>query len=426
MRDYPSGLLGSIVGNTTYHVGRHVCILGKTKNQDFEWYRVFLKPSRSFRRSKTNNFETVWIANVDNTTLSDFDVENVPFIDTRTVTIPQYPIIHTAELSDLDGDGYPTYIEQLWHTDPNRTTTFEELTIRQGTIYSVIRISQPFDLDEMNLPFGAFYQVIRPVRYEDNGTPSKSDDHVTIECVLFPEIRYPPRDITRKVDILPIPRNFYPRKIQSYLDSGEITQYAPGMQKEVLDVLYGEPSSGYYWPVETNVEAVERIIDWINRSFERNLEEWDLPYKDILQITVREMYSRKKRRASTTDAELLVAALRAAGFPAVMTQGVFTNDGPIDGIPKDERLISHPQVLVYLAGEDDIGHWVRADTVRGLNYSSSIHKVSSNDQDYGWLLITDVFRDPEEADFAPWKQKYSGRPFCLNLHDVLEYRVNKP
>ncbi len=314
---------------------------------------------------------------------------------TATIT----PTLTPDPYADPDEDTYPTRFEQIWGTDPFEFTTFEELSNHPGTIYAKMRVSQPFEVDDMN---GTLYQVVRVVEIEDKGTPDDtSDDHLIFEVVLFPYARYEISDISTIVDQFPLPADNYPSKIRQFLESTEISNITDEMRETLLDVVKD---------AETDIEAINNILQWNHQ----NIIDGALPevtYDELVMIKAGDIFKLQKARFSTTWATLLAAELRSVGIPSQIIFGVSTNDDSTD------CFCAHPQILVYLSKM-----WVRLDYNKGLNYRKDLF----NKHSYGFLVFTDRYSDNTEADWSFWfyvdDLGWKGiHDRYLDLHEVLEF-----
>lgn len=324
-----------------------------------------------------------------------------PIPPTPTSTLSPTPTLDPS--GDPDGDGYPTYFEQIWRTNPLTFTTFDDLAYHPGTIYAKMRVSQPFVLEDMN---GFLYQVVRPLNIEDNGTPNNaSDDHLIFDVVLFPYATHP--NIASPVSKFPIDPNTYPPEVRPYLESTQHSNITPEMRETLLQVVAG---------AQTDEEAIRRIKRWNESNFTVN-EAWkDAYFSQIIPIRAGDMFSIKQTRYSTTRATLLAAELRAIGIPTGIIFGVYTTDEPSQGA------YAHPQNLVFLGGR-----WVRLDYLEGLNYKNSLRDPYS----YGYLVFTDFYKDTSEVDWSEYihiidRYEGAGTPEerYWQIHQPLEFRRN--
>ena len=252
---------------------------------------------------------------------------------TSTPTITPTPT--PDPYGDPDGDTYITEFEQIWGTDPFSFTTFEELSVLPGTIYAKMRVSQPFEVADMN---DTIYQVVRPLEIEDNGTPDNpSDDHLIFEVVLFPYANYLKSKISSEVESFPIDSSNYPVEIRQYLKSSETSNITDDMKEFMFEIVEGAP---------TDYDAINRILEWNQKNLSVN-EDWDnLLFSQLVEIDAGYMFEIKQTRFSTTRASLLSAELRAIGIPSSIIFGVYTTDETNQTL----GAYSHPQNLAYLGG----------------------------------------------------------------------------
>lgn len=307
-----------------------------------------------------------------------------------TQTISVFPT--TDSFGDPDGDGYITENEQIWGTDPFVNTSFEELSSLPGTIYTKMRVSQPFEIADMN---NTIYQVIRLIEMEDNNTPENiSDDHLVFEAVIFPYAHYSEADITTPIESFPIDPSIYPKDIQEYLSSYEndISNITDELRKTMLIIVNGS-GEGYTTPAKTVVEAIERIIKWNQDYFSVDpiYETYYPKYQEINTFRSGDMFESQKTRYCITRATILNAELKAIGIPSAIFFNVSCACNPNDDIECDQRgkhFHNHIQNGVYLEGK-----WVLFD----------YNEVDPRSEPYhNNLIILDKYRDNSEVDFNFW------------------------
>jgi len=303
-----------------------------------------------------------------------------------TLTITPSPT--PDPFGDPDGDGYITEFEKIWGTDPFSYTSFEELLELPGTIYAKMRVSQPFEVVDMN---STIYQVVRPIEVEDNGTPDKtSDDHLVFEVVLFPYAQFPSNEIKSKIESWPVDPEEYPKDIQKYLISfdDDVSNITDELRNTMLAIVNGT-GEGYSAPAETDVEAIDRIMKWNLKhlSVDPKYETYYPKFREINSFRSGDMFESGKTRWCTTRATILNAELRAIGIPSAVFFNVSCVCNPNDDKDCDNRG-NHSQNGVYLSG-----YWVLYD----------YNRVSPRSRPYYYYLIAvDKYRDNSEADFSYW------------------------
>jgi len=310
---------------------------------------------------------------------------------------------------DPDGDTYPTRFEQIWGTDPLEFTSFEELSIHPGTIYAKMRVSQPFEIEDMN---GTLYQVVKINAIEDNGTPDyASDDHLIFEVVLFPYAKFDNSEISIPINKIPISSESHLDDKQIYLKSTEVSDITQKMQVELNKLLSDSKNIR---------DLIDTVINWNKKNFTVNEELWgsNLTYLDLVSIKSSDMFERKQTKFSTTRSTLLASELRAIGLPTAIIFGVYTTNET----NQTQGGYMHPQNLVWINNQ-----WVRVDYNAGLNYSVQLNDPFS----YGYLVFTDLYADPSEPDWEMWsnvldnyKENSTYEERWWRLHKPLEFREN--
>ena len=337
---------------------------------------------------------------------SDQTIEKLGILLTPT---PE-PIPTVNPNGDPDGDGYITLFEEVWGTDPFKFTSFEDLSIHPGTIYAKMRVSQPFEVQDMN---GTFYQVVRIIEIDDNGTPEDIiDDHITFEVVQFPYAKYNPEPMT--VDGFPINPNEYPSDVQQYLLSFEndFSNITDDIKTTMLEIVNGT-GEGYETQAKSDVEAVDRIIKWnkSNLKMDPIYESYYPLYRQIVSMRSGDMFETKLTRMSSTRATILNAELKSIGIPTK----IFSQVSSLCNPNEDKNCLrgGHPQNGVYLGGQWILYDFNDVDPREGVNYE--------------YLVITDTYRDNSEAIFDYWisvvdvpRLEY---PF-YDLYYVIELRRN--
>lgn len=291
--------------------------------------------------------------------------------------------------ADPDGDGSITYFEEIWGTDPLAYTSFEELSVHPGTIYAKMRVSQPFEIEDMN---GTLYQVVRPIEKQDNGTPDyASDDHLVFEVVLFPYAKHDLDSLEMEVAGFPIDEEIYPIEVREFLLTKEedVSNVTDELRNSMLVIVNGF-GEGYSESARTDVEAIDRVLRWNNENLEFN-PQWEYPpYEIITSLRAGDMFSIRKLRWSTTRATIFNAELRAIGIPSKITHNISCICNPNEDEECDNRG-NHPQNLVYVGGK-----WILFDYY-------SIQSVREKPHSY-FLVMTDTYRDNSEAIFDFWIQ----------------------
>jgi len=343
-------------------------------------------------------------------TKSQFLTETpIPSPSATITSIPSpSPTRIPRDMQDPDDDGFPSLFEMIWNTDPMTYTSFDDLSHHKGTIYAVMEVSQPFDIEEMN---GTIYQVARLLKVDDKGTSSTSDDRFTFEIVMFPYAKFLDSDIRVHIDSFPIPNTEYPFEVQGYLESTEHSDISDELREIMLDIVNNSTN---------NVQAIDRILSW-NLN---NLTLYDFPrelyFYEIIDLKASDMIRDRKTWYSTSRATLITAELRSIGIPTKLIYGVYVTDESNNTPP---GIYDHAQSLVYMNG-----HWVRLDYFVGLNYSDELSDPFS----YGYLAFTDTYRDTSEPDWATtifvidqyhWQTSHQQR--CWILHKPLELKINR-
>ncbi len=289
---------------------------------------------------------------------------------------------------DPDADGYSTYFEDVWGTDPFTDTSFEDLAMLSGIVYAKMRVSQPFEFADMN---ETFYQVARLIDIDDNGTPDyPGDDHLTFEVVLFPYAK--DRTKPMEVDQFPIEPGVYPPEVQKSLISYEddISNITPELKETMLAIVNGT-GEAYSTPARTDVQAIERIMRWNSTNLEVNpmFETYYPLYGTIVRMRAGDMFEERLTRWSTTRAVILNAELRAIGIPSKVYMHVDCECYPYKENNCGRGGGNHPQNGAFVGN-----HWVIFD----------YNGVNPRGTPYEYLVITDGYRDNNEAIFDKWIQ----------------------
>jgi len=309
---------------------------------------------------------------------------------------------------DPDGDTYPTSFEEIWGTDPFTFTTFEKLSVHPGTIYAKMRISQPFDIEDMN---GTLYQVAREIEIDRGNTPDDtSDDYLIFEAVLFPYAKFPNYQLNKNVNSYPISQDQYPEGFSEFLNPYIYSDISDELISTVQNVI-GKSNSVQ--------EAIQKVINWNRQNIGiHSPSKGFLYYSEILKFKSSKMILNRETWYSTTRATLLNSQMRALGIPCKIIHTVYvTDDSNYEGI------YHHPLNIVYING-----FWVLLDYETGLNFKGSLN----HHLDSGYQVVTDAYNDSSEVNWDIWidvidnwrgSEDFPERAWLL--HKPLVLRINE-
>jgi len=320
---------------------------------------------------------------------------NSDIVKLGIVLSPTPTEIFLSPMEDFDGDVYPNLYEQIWGSDPLVATTFDELAQLPGAIYAKLRISQPFEVEDMN---GWLYQVATDFEIEDKGTNSKGDDHLTFRTVLFPYATFPEELITTYVDSWPIDPTIYPAEVLPYLESTNISNITPEMSEILKEVVKD---------AATVLGGIRKVFIWNGHNLSVNPAFDKIKYSVAVKMHAGDMFSNRRTAGSTSKSTILTSELRAIGVPTAIVHGIYVTPSLQD------RHIHHPQDVSWLNG-----HWVRMDYEDGINSMGDTMK----DTGAGYLVITDFYPDNDDADWTFWRMVSSVR--AIHFHEIIDFRIN--
>jgi hypothetical protein len=166
------------------------------------------------------------------------------------------------KLSDTDGDGLSDYDEHCkYRTDPTKKDSdgdgkpdgdWQERREYVYSIRAICEIRPPSSLELIN----DLHQDARPLEKK-----AALDDARVVEVLIFPFA-------TAHVYPQPYPQKELDRKLRQYLQPTASMNCSPSMKEEVTNIVKG---------AATDVEAIEKMLQWINSetSLVRRLPHWE-------------------------------------------------------------------------------------------------------------------------------------------------------
>ena len=163
--------------------------------------------------------------------------------------------------TDTDSDGLSDYDEYCkYRTDPRKKDSdgdgkldkdWQERREYTYTIRALCEIRPPSDLKMINDP----YQDARPVKQK-----AFHKDGKIVEVLIFPFA-------TAHVYPQPYPKEIIDKKLKEYIKPTVSMNYSPETKEEISDIIEG---------VATDVEAIEKMLRWINSETEliKELPHW--------------------------------------------------------------------------------------------------------------------------------------------------------
>lgn len=287
--------------------------------------------------------------------------------------------------SDTDGDGLSDYEEYCkYRTDPTKKDSdgdgksdgdWQERREYTYTIRALCEIRPPSDLKMIN----DLYQDARPVRKE-----ATLKDARVVEVLIFPFA-------TAHVYPQPYPKENLDKKLKEYIQPTVSMNYSPEMKEEISGIVEG---------ATTDVEAIEKLLHWMNSKTElvRELPHWS--YFDIIDGKIvwhksvgdskrdeqfletnffgDSMFKKKVHGTCSSTAILRGTIFRAAGLPTrlIQTLPLITRYSE-DSEPLADRLRMRHMAKGYTWGPGNGGanhtynevflnnRWVRVDNSIG-------------------------------------------------------------
>ncbi len=208
--------------------------------------------------------------------------------------------------SDSDGDGTP---DGAW--DERREYVY--------SVHAVIKIRQPFDVDEMNDPFQDVKAIAGP---DDRG-------YTELDILIFPDAKPP-------LVPAPYPLEGLTGELLALTEPGISTNYSPAMQSEVLQIVA---------EAETDVGAVGQVLQWVSQKttqyVDQSIPEVYFTYLEGGEVKVRNytgplpveellethyfadsMFRMRTHGTCTSIATLKCAMIKAAGIPCRVLQTI--------------------------------------------------------------------------------------------------------
>ncbi len=197
--------------------------------------------------------------------------------------------------------------------------------------------------------------------------------------------------IPKKVEIFPINPSVYPSDVQEYLFSEEndISNITEEIRETMLIIVNGT-GEGYSKPATTDVEAIERIVDWNHKNLQvdEKFESFYPPYSFFTRMRSGDMFNMRLTRWSTSRATILSAELRAIGIPSKIFYHVDCECYPYEQGNCGRGGRNHPQNGAFVGNR-----WVIYE------YVGDPPRAEPNGD---LLVITDGYRDNSEANYDFW------------------------
>ncbi len=339
------------------------------------------------------DYERAYIAGLK--PLPDSDGDGLP--DSRETGIGSDP--HQA---DSDGDTLSDYAEVVkYRTDPLKADSdrdgkpdsdWDERREFAYTVHARIKMQQPFDLTAMN----DLYQDVR------TAGRTTTDGYTLLDIVLYPETK-------AILNAAPYPLQDLPAAVMPYLKPGIGTNYNEAMEVEAGKIVHDAP-------VETDVQAVQKLLSWVNQSTAQYLD-YSIPevyftYLETGTVKVRNytdplpvdellrthyfadsMFKERVHGTCTSVATLKCSMIRAAGIPCRMIQTIFP---------------------IYYHGDQTLPYENKLQRPWGCNFE----QAAGTELTYANHAYLEVFLGGQWLRVDQHLGVYSDDPECLNLKIV--------
>jgi len=289
------------------------------------------------------------------------------------------------ESTDTDNDGLSDYDEYCkYRTDPTKKDSdsdgkpdgdWQERREYTYTIRAVCEIRPPSNMEMIN----DLYQDARP--FEKKATLK---DARVVEVLIFPFA-------TAHMYSQPYPKENLDKKLKEYIKPTVSMNYSPEMKEQIDNIVEG---------AATDIEAIEKMLQWMNRETElvRELPHWEyfhitdgkIAWHKSVGDSQRDqqfletnflgdsMFKKKVHGTCSSTAILRGTMFRAAGIPTrlVQTLPLITRYSE-DPEPLDDRLRMREMAKGYTWGPGSGGanhtynevflnnRWVRVDNLIG-------------------------------------------------------------